>query len=49
MKTQLLTMYLDWVNNWLTVDAFSDHYELDHRDAISLIDMGRKYHEEQAQ
>ena len=39
-------MYLDWVNNFLTIDAFALYYELTHEQAKYVIESGRKYHEE---
>ena len=41
-------MYLDYVNNFLTVGAFADHYssklgiQLDDIEANNIIDLGRK-------
>ena len=46
MKQHLIDLYLDYVNNYLTVSTFSEHKWLDSDDAMTLIDMGRKYHEE---
>lgn len=45
MTTQLRNLYLDWFNNWLTIDAFCDHHGIHRADAITLIELGRKYHE----
>lgn len=46
MTTQLRNLYLDWFNNWLTIDAFCDHHGIHRADAITLIELGRKYHEQ---
>ena len=45
MTKHLQSLYLDWVNNWLTINAFCDHHDIDPSDAITLIELGRKYHE----
>lgn len=34
-------MYLDYVNNFLTVSAFAQHYGLTEEDALDVIDSGR--------
>ncbi len=46
MKKQLIDLYLDWVNNWLTTGRMSDHYGVEPLEMEQLIEMGRKYHEE---
>lgn len=45
MNRYLRELYLDWFNNWLTVTAFAEHHGIHQKDAIELIEMGRKYHE----
>ena len=35
-------MYLDWVNNFLTVECFAEHYAISVNDAKIIIDLGRK-------
>ena len=40
----IIKMYLDYLNNFLTVEWFADSYWLDDDDAKIIIDMGRKYH-----
>ena len=37
--------YLDYVNNFLTVGNFADHYGMSEREAHLLIDLGRIIHE----
>jgi hypothetical protein len=39
-------MFLDYFNNYLTVELFAEHNELSVTEATSLIEMGRKLHEE---
>lgn len=41
----LRSLFLDWVNNWNTLGAFCEHHEIDRDDAITLIELGRKYQE----
>jgi len=41
----IIKMYLDYVNNFLTVSSFAEWYGLDEEDANIIIDMGRKYNE----
>lgn len=37
MNKNLETIYLDWVNNFLTVEGFASHYNMNERDAKELI------------
>lgn len=46
MKTQLQAIYLHWVNNFITVGAFADHYHITDAEAETLIRLGRRFHEE---
>jgi hypothetical protein len=34
-------IYLDWLNNFLTIEAFADHYNLPSEHATALIGAGR--------
>lgn len=43
----LKDMYLDWVNNFLTVEKFAEYYTLSVKDALVVIERGRKLHEEE--
>ncbi len=38
-------MYLDWVNNFLTVPVFAEHYGITEEYANYIIDLGRKHNE----
>jgi len=40
-------MYLDWVNNFLTVDVFASYYNLTLEQAHYVIGSGKQYHESQ--
>ena len=44
----IIEIYLDWVNNFLSIDKFAQHYEIDEIDAHYLIEVGRKLNEEEA-
>jgi flagellar motor component MotA len=44
----IIEIYLDWVNNFISLDKFADHYGLDEIDAHYIIDLGRKLNEEEA-
>ena len=46
MNKQLREFYLDWVNNYLTVETMAMHYGLDVRHARILIDIGRDAHQQ---
>lgn len=46
MKEKLIEFYLDWVNNWLSTVKMAEHYGLTKCECQELIEMGRKYHEE---
>lgn len=38
-------MYLDYVNNFITVSKFADHYGITENEANIIIDAGRKISE----
>jgi len=38
-------MYLDWVNNFLTVERFAEYYGITTSYAEYVIDLGRKHNE----
>jgi hypothetical protein len=38
-------IYLDWVNNFLTVDKFASYYGLHPREAVRLIELGKSCHD----
>ena len=40
-KESLIAVYLDWVNNYLTLQHFADDYELTLQQARQIIDIGR--------
>ena len=38
--------FLDFFNNYLTIEKYAEHNEISTADAKKLIDAGRKYHEQ---
>jgi hypothetical protein len=49
MKQKLIEIYLDWVNNFLTVARFSEYYGFTEDESKVLIELGKKYHEIQVE
>ena len=45
MSVQVIDFYLDWFNNYLTVEKLAEHHGLDVDDAKALICMGRYMHD----
>ena len=41
MRNSLISAYLDYVNNYLTVGTFAEHYGLTEDEAESLIELGK--------
>ena len=41
-KTKIETLYLDYFNNFLTVECFAESYELDYLEAQRIIKIGQK-------
>jgi len=46
---QLADLYLEWVNNYLTVEKFAEHYQVTEKDAVNLLSYGRRYHEKRVE
>lgn len=42
---QLLELYLDYVNNFLTVARFAEYYNLTEKEALQVIEIGKACHE----
>lgn len=42
MKKKLITLYLSWWNEFLTVDGFAQYYSLTYEKAERVILLGRK-------
>lgn len=49
MKKQLIQFYLDFVNDFLTIQYFADYYNITVSEAETLIKIGKKYHERQVE
>lgn len=49
MRNYLADLYLEFWNDYLTVDKYAEHKQLSRQDAQALIDMGRKYHNKRAE
>ena len=49
MSVQVIDFYLDWFNNYLTVEKLAEHHGLDVDDAKALISMGRYMHHRHAE
>lgn len=46
MKEQLAIFYLQYLNDFLTVEKFAAHHGMSEQDAQDLLNLGRKFHEE---
>lgn len=45
---EIINIYLDWVNNFLSLDKFAEHYGISEIDAHYIIDLGRRLNNELA-
>jgi hypothetical protein len=46
LRDYLADLYLDWVNNFLTIAVFAEYYGLDEDDARDLLKLAKKSHEQ---
>lgn len=46
LRDYLADLYLDWVNNFLTIAVFAEYYGLDEEDARDLLKLAKKSHEQ---
>lgn len=46
IKTSLAKLYLDFVNNYITIAVFAEHNALTIDEAIDLLKKGQKFHED---
>ena len=46
LKQTIADFYLDWVNNYLTVEKMSQDYQISETACSKIIDYGKKYHEQ---
>lgn len=44
-ESKLEQMFLDYFNNFLTIERFADYYNLDLKQAEFIIDKGRQLHQ----
>lgn len=45
-KSSVISFYLEFVNNFLTIERMAEYYEMPEEDCQYLVDMGRKYNQE---
>ena len=45
INRELQKLYLSWVNDFLTIERFAEHHELTEPDALVLLDIGRRTHD----
>ncbi len=46
MKYHLLALYLTYLNDWLSIENMASAYELTPEELQSMIDAGRRFHQE---
>jgi hypothetical protein len=46
LRDTLADLYLDWVNNFLTIEVFAEYYGLSDSDAKELLVLAKKCHEQ---
>ena len=46
IRKHLQAIYLDYFNNYLTIELFAEHNELSAKDATELVLLGAKIHEQ---
>jgi len=46
LRDYLADLYLDFVNNFLTIEIFAEYYGLDEDDASDLLKLAKKSHEQ---
>ena len=49
LRDYLADVYLDWVNNFLTLERFAEYYGLDEDDAKQLLAIAKKSHEQRVE
>jgi hypothetical protein len=49
LRDYLADLYLDWVNNFLTIEVFSEYYGLEEDDARKLLEVAKKSHEQRVE
>lgn len=41
---ELMKLYLDYANNFLTVTKFAEYYNISEKNAAFILELGRKYY-----
>lgn len=49
MREALAEIYREWVNDFLSIDAYADYYHIELEEAYMLIQLGRRFHNELAE
>ena len=49
LRDYLADLYLDWVNNFLSIERFAEYYGLDDDDARALLEIAKKSHEQRVE
>ena len=49
LRDYLADVYLEWVNNFLTIERFAEYYGLDEDDAKQLLVIAKKSHEQRVE
>jgi hypothetical protein len=49
LRDYLADLYLDWVNNFLSIEVFAEYYGLDDDDAKALLEIAKKSHEQRVE
>lgn len=44
MKEKLIDLYIEFFNDFLSIDKFAEYHGITKEEAIELINIGRKYH-----
>jgi hypothetical protein len=45
LKNKLVLFYLDWVNDFATIERFAEYYDIEKGRAEKMIRIGRKLHQ----
>jgi hypothetical protein len=45
MQIRIEAMYLDWLHNFITLQAFADYYEISDFKALRIISIGKRINE----
>lgn len=48
MREALAAIYREWINDFLTTEAYADYYHIEDEEADILINLGRRFHNELA-